>query len=87
MLGGDAMDKDVTIDLELEAYDELGSDGFVSAGSGNSAIAAVGPGPGPGNSAIAAVGPGPGKRPAGQPGGSPAGPLVSWSHIKPPTSV
>jgi hypothetical protein len=75
------MDRDLTVEVELEGYSDLATDGFVGVAAGNSAIAAVGPGPGPGNSAIAAVGPGPGGSPAKGPARESAGPLVSWAHI------
>jgi hypothetical protein len=73
---------DVRIELELDEYSGLETDGFASALPGNSAIAAVGPGPSQGaNSAIAAVGPRGDavvKR-----GPSSTAPLVSWSQIAP----
>jgi hypothetical protein len=76
------MDDKLTIErLDLDSYAALGTEGFVGGAAGNSAIAAVGPGPGPGNSAIAAVGPG------GSVGRGTrrraAGPRVSWSHVTP----
>jgi hypothetical protein len=77
------MDRDLTIEVELDGYSELTSDGFVGVAAGNSAIAAVGPGPGSGNSAIAAVGPGPGGSPARRAPRESAGPLVSWAHVAP----
>lgn len=80
------MGDDLTIDIDLAEYSELGTDGYLGVAAGNSAIAAVGPGPGPppGNSAIAAVGPGPrGDSSARGISVQAATPLVSWSHIAP----
>ncbi len=71
------MSEGAKIKLEFDRFDELDTEGFADIPAGNSAIAAVGPGPGPGNSAIAAVGPGPGGR---RIDGSSA-PLVSWSEV------
>jgi hypothetical protein len=78
------MEPSVQIDhVDLDAYSELDSTGYAAAAAGNSAIAAVGPGPGA-NSAIAAVGPGPGggghKHPRAM---HTAGALVSWSDLAP----
>jgi hypothetical protein len=77
------MNDDFTVELELDVYSGLETEGFVGVAASNSAIAAVGPGPGPGNSAIAAVGPGPGV--SAPRGGThrATGPLVSWSHVAP----
>ena len=74
------MGSDVRISLELGQYDALDTEGFADAKAANSAIAAVGPGPGPGNSAIAAVGPGPSGRQTQTVDGSGC-PLVSWSQV------
>lgn len=87
------MSEGAKIKLEFDRFDELDTEGFADIPAGNSAIAAVGPGPGPGNSAIAAVGPGPGGRRIAQnvaavgpgPGGrridGSSAPLVSWSEV------
>lgn len=75
------MSRDVKIGLDLSQFDDLDTEGLADASAGNSAIAAVGPGPGPGGSAIAAVGPGPGGRRIARTADDSAGPLVSWSGV------
>jgi hypothetical protein len=75
------MSRSAKIELELDRFDQLDTEGFADVSAGNSAIAAVGPGPGPGSSAIAAVGPGPGGRRTARKVDGSAVPLVSWSEV------